>query len=245
MSRAQKTALITGSGKNIGRASALALAADGFNIIVNGSRDKTACDNVADEVRALGVDAHVVMCDVGDPAALRAMAVEALEMFGTVDVLVNNAAVRPNSPFLDADDAEWDRILNVDFHSSRRLAQACIPGMLERGWGRIVNFAGMNAIAGYDGKAPVSAAKHASWGVTKCLAKEFGPKGITANIISPGPIAEETGEQSDKKQKMLSGVPAGRMGVPDEIAAMVRLLVSDEGAYINGQLLQINGGGSM
>ncbi len=245
MPRAKKTALITGSGKNIGRASALALATDGLNIIVNGSRDKAACDNVADEVRALGVDAHVIMCDVGDPAALRAMADEALEMFGGVDVLVNNAAVRPNSPFLDADDAEWDRILNVDFHSSRRLAQACIPGMLDRGWGRIVNFAGMNAIAGYDGKAPVSAAKHASWGVTKCLAKEFGPKGITANIISPGPIAEETGEQPDKKQKMLSGVPAGRMGVPDEIAAMVRLLVSDEGAYINGQLLQINGGGAM
>ncbi len=245
MARAPKTALITGSGKNIGRASALALAAEGLNVIVNGSRDRESCETVASEVQALGVDAHVIMCDVGDPVAVRAMADEAISMFGTVDVLVNNAAVRPNMSFLEADDAEWERVLSIDFHSSRRLAQVCIPGMLERGWGRIINFAGMNAIAGYDGKAPVSAAKHASWGVTKCLAKEFGPHGITVNIISPGPIAEETGEQPEKKQKMIAGVPAGRMGVPAEVAAMVRLLASDDGAYINGQLLHVNGGGSM
>jgi len=242
MAEARKTALITGSGKNIGRASALALARMGFNIVVNGSSNRTNCDNVADEVRAIGTDAHVVMCDVGDKAQVEALAAEAIKTFGNVDVLVNNAAIRPNTSFLDSDDADWERVLNIDFHSARRLSKACIPGMIEKGWGRIINFGGMNAFKGYEGKAPVSVAKHASWGLTKCLAKEFADRGITANIISPGPIADDEGIGDEGKAGYVKTVPVGRKGTPAEVAAMVALLASDEGAYINGQLLQVNGG---
>lgn len=242
MADANKTALITGSGKNIGRATAHALARMGFNIVVNGSSNKANCDRVADEVRAIGPKAHVIMCDVGAKAEVEAMAAEALKMFGTIDVLVANAAIRPNTPFLEADDAAWDRVMNIDFHSARRLAKAFIPGMIAKGWGRIVTYAGMNAIRGYDGKAAVSVAKHASWGMTKCLSQEFGKQGITANIISPGPIAEDDENVVEYKQKFIAGVPAGRMGTPAEVAAMVALLASDEGAFINGQLLQVNGG---
>ncbi len=242
MAESRRTALITGSGKNIGRASALALARMGFNIVVNGSSNRANCDNVADEVRAIGTDAHVVMCDVGDKAQVEALAAEAIKTFGNVDVLINNAAVRPNTSFLDGDDADWERVLNIDFHSARRLSKACIPGMLEKGWGRIINFGGMNAFKGYEGKAPVSVAKHASWGLTKCLAKEFADRGITANIISPGPIADDEGVGDEGKAGYVKTVPVGRKGTPAEVAAMVALLASDEGAYINGQLLQVNGG---
>lgn len=241
MADARRTALITGSGKNIGRASAHEMAKLGYNVVINGSSNKANCDRVADEVRAIGTDALVVMCDVGDKAQVEALAAEAIKTFGAVDVLINNAAVRPNLSFLDAGDDEWDRVMNIDFHSGRRLSKACLPGMLEKGWGRIINFSGMNAMRGYDGKAPVSVAKHASWGLTKCLAKQFAAQGVTVNIISPGPIGEDDGDDDDHKKGMLKGIPAGRMGRPAEVAAMVALLASDAGSFINGQMLQVNG----
>lgn len=244
MGETRRTALITGSGRNIGRASALALAKNGINVIVNGSSNQANCDAVADEVRALGVDALVYMADVGNPAELEKMVSDGTKAFRRIDILVNNAAVRPNSPFLDTGEDEWERILNIDFHAARRLARLCLPGMLENGWGRIINFAGMNAIHGYNGRAPVSVSKHASWGLTKSLAKEFGKQGVTTNIISPGPIAPDEAEPEMREhiESMVGRVPVGRLGRNEEIGAMVALLASDDGAFINGQLLQVNGG---
>lgn len=244
MGETRRTALITGSGRNIGRASALALARDGINVIVNGSSKSAACEIVADEVRALGVDALVCMGDVGNPGDLEKMVAEGIKTFGRIDILVNNAAVRPNSPFLETGEDEWERILNIDFHAARRLAKLCLPGMIEGGWGRIINFAGMNAIHGYNGRAPVSVSKHASWGLTKSLAKEFGKQGITTNIISPGPIGPDEADPEMRAhiEGMVGRVPIGRLGKNEEIGAMVALLASDGGAFINGQLLQVNGG---
>ncbi|MBO6522007.1 MAG: SDR family oxidoreductase [Rhodospirillales bacterium] len=244
MGETRRTALITGSGRNIGRASALALAKNGINIIVNGSSNQANCDAVADEVRALGVDALVAMGNIGNPDDLGAIAAKSFETFGRVDILVNNAAVRPNSPFLETGEDEWERILNIDFHAARRLAKLCLPGMIEAGWGRIINFAGMNAIHGYNGRAPVSVSKHASWGLTKSLAKEFGKQGVTTNIISPGPIGPDEAEPEMREhiESMVGRVPVGRLGKNQEIGAMVALLASDDGAFINGQLLQVNGG---
>ncbi len=244
MGETRRTALITGSGRNIGRASALALAKDGINVIVNGSSNSAACDVVADEVRALGVEALVCMGDVGKPGDLEKMVADGIRAFGRIDILVNNAAVRPNSPFLETGEDEWDRILNIDFHAARRLAKLCLPGMIDGGWGRIINFAGMNAIHGYNGRAPVSVSKHASWGLTKSLAKEFGKQGITTNIISPGPIGPDEADPEMRAhiEGMVGRVPIGRLGKNEEIGAMVALLASDGGAFINGQLLQVNGG---
>ena len=244
MSQIQRTALITGSGRNIGRAAALVLAKQSMNIVVNGSSNQDACEIVANEVREIGPKAIVVMGDVGDINALQNITSEAEKAFGRVDVLINNAAVRPNSPFLETDDDEWARILDIDFHAARRLAKACLPAMIDNGWGRIINFAGMNAIHGYNGRAPVSVSKHASWGLTKSLAKEFGAKGITTNIISPGPIRPDEADPEMRAhiEGMVGRVPIGRLGEADEVAAMVGLLASEDGAFINGQLLQVNGG---
>ena len=244
MNQIQRTALITGSGRNIGRAAALVLAKQSMNIVVNGSSNQDACEIVANEVREIGPKAIVVMGDVGDINALQNITSEAEKAFGRVDVLINNAAVRPNSPFLETDDDEWARILDIDFHAARRLAKACLPAMIDNGWGRIINFAGMNAIHGYNGRAPVSVSKHASWGLTKSLAKEFGAKGITTNIISPGPIRPDEADPEMRAhiEGMVGRVPIGRLGEADEVAAMVGLLASEDGAFINGQLLQVNGG---
>jgi len=238
--------LVTGAGRNIGRACVLELASAGFNVVVNGSKDRAACEGVAKEAAASGVDTMVAMADIGDPKECRRIASEAIARFGSVDVLVNNAALRPAKPFLEMQEADWRRVLSVDLDAAVWLAQACLPGMIAKKWGRIVNFTGMNAIHGYAGRAPVSVAKHGAWGLTKALAKEFGPKGITTNAISPGPIAadvENDAASMHHRQETMAKVPLGRMGTPAEIASVVGLLVADGGAYINGQMIQVNGGG--
>lgn len=245
MTQQRRTALITGAGRNIGRAVALGLAEDGFNVVINGSSDRAACDAVADAARGFGVDVLVAMGDVGTLAECDRIAAEAITRFGAVDVLVNNAALRPAKPFLEMTEAEWRRVMSVDLDASVWLSRACLPGMLERGWGRIVCFTGMNAMQGYGGRAPVSVAKHGVQGLIKALAKEFGPKGITVNAISPGPIAADgdgDAPMTAYRAAAVAKVPVGREGTPAEVAAIARMLVSDGGAYVNGQMLQVNGG---
>ena len=240
----RRTALVTGSGQNIGRACALGLARDGFNVVVNGLNKREQAYAVAEEITELGVDAMVVMGNVGDRVQCRRIYEQAAEKFGYIDVLVNNAAIRPSTPFLELDEAEWTDVLNVDLNAAFYLAQACLPKMVEGGWGRIINFAGMNAIHGYNGRAHVSVAKHGSWGLVKSLAKEFGSRGITANIVSPGPTASDHDDpaMTEHIKSQTSRIPIGRLGEPDEIASIVRMLASDGGAFINGQMIQVNGG---
>ncbi len=244
MPATRRTALITGSGQNIGRAVALALAADGLNIVVNGLKKRVPCEETAEAARAYGVEAIVAMGDVGTAEGCDEVAGTGISRFGSIDVLVHNAAIRPQSPFLEIDEAEWRRVLDVNLNGAFWLARACLPGMVKAGWGRIVNFAGMNAIQGYDGRAHVSVSKHGGWGLTKALAKEFGPKGITVNCISPGPIRSDHDDPAMTAhiKGQVSRIPTGRLGEPDEVAAVVSLLASAKGAFINGQMIQVNGG---
>lgn len=244
MTNSKRTALVTGSGRNIGRAVAVALANDGFDIVINGSKDRDACTETAAAVEKTGARALIVMGNVGDRATCRDVAEQAIGFNGGIDVLVNNAAIRPSADFLEMPEADWQNVLDVNLNAAVWLARACLPGMVERSWGRVINFAGMNAIHGYNGRAAVSVSKHGSWGLAKALAKEFGSKGITANIISPGPIRpeEDNAENTQHIQSMLPRIPAGRLGTPQEVAAAVALLASEKGAFINGQMIQVNGG---
>lgn len=247
MTDTRRTALVTGSGRNIGRATALGLAKDGFNVVLNGSSDENACNDVAAEAGGFGVETLVVMGDVGVEKQANAVVREALDRFGCVDVLVNNAAIRPAAGFLEISSEEWERVMAVDLTAAVWLSRACLPAMIKNGWGRIINFAGMNALQGYASRPHVSVAKHGAWGLTKSLAKEFGPQGITANIISPGPIAPEAGDPDmiAHIESQVSRIPLGRLGQSAEIAATVSWLVSEPGAFVNGQLLQVNGGAQM
>ena len=240
----KRTALVTGSGKNIGKAIAMRLALDGFNIVLNGSKNESNCKAVAEEVKNFNVEAIVCMGDIGLKPEVDEVIRKAISQFGSIDILVNNAAIRPSSAFLKMTNEEWDRVLAVNLSASFWLAQACLPFMQANGWGRIINFAGMNAIHGYRGRAHVSVSKHGSWGLTKSLAKEFGPQGITTNIISPGPIKtdHEDPEMNQHIESMKERIPIGRLGLPEEIAAAVSLLASDDGAFINGEMIKINGG---
>ena len=244
MNKDTKTALITGSGQNIGRGIAHHLAAAGFNIIVNGSSDQEAAEKVASEVRARGIAAMVAMGDVGDKAAAEQIVQAGLDQFGAIDVLVNNAAIRPHAPFLDISEAEWQRVMNVDLNAAIWLSRSVLPAMTHKGWGRIISFSGMNAQRGYPGASPVAVAKHAVWGLTKSLAAEFGPLGITANIISPGTFPGDDPATTDDPKfiKLRDENPVRRLGQPDDVGAMVGYLCSEHGGFVNGQMLQINGG---
>jgi len=241
-----KTAFVTGAGRNIGRAIAVELARRGCNVVINGRSDRASCEAAADAARQSGpgIETLVVTGDVGDAGAVREMTAAALDRFGTVDIVVNNAGVRPLTPFLDSDEEDWQRLLGVNLLAAFRTCRAFLPGMVDKGWGRIVNVTGLNAINGYPGRAPVSAAKHGLWGLTKALAKEFGPHGVTVNAISPGPIRTEHDdpEVTRRIEQRLSQVPLGRLGEPEDIAALAGFLCSNEGGFVNGQMIGSNGG---
>ncbi len=232
-----KTAFVSGSGRNIGRAVVLELARRGCNVIVNGSSDREACDATADAAREFGVAAEVAMGDVSDAGAVAEIA-KAAACHGGVDILVNNAAYRPHKPFLELTDAEWQRVIDIDLTASFLTCRAFLPHMVERGWGRIVGMAGMKAIDGYFEGAPISAAKHGLWGLTKALAKEFGPHGITVNAISPGAIRKD----DEAPGARVGSIPLGHKGDPADIAGVVGFLASDAGRYVTGQMIAANGG---
>ena len=241
-----KTALITGSGRNIGRATALMLAKEGVNVVVNARSNQAEVDAVADEVRALGVRALPVLADVADKSAVDSMVGRALEEFGGIDILVSNVAIRPHRPFLEVTDDEWVRIRSVILDGAIYCSQAAIPSMVENGWGCVIFMTGSGTYRGGGNRAHVSAAKMGLAGLARSLAMEMAPHNITVNVISPGTI--DTVHEASwypegvPESRANSEVPLGRAGFPDEIAAACRYLASDDGAYVTGQTLHVNGG---
>jgi 3-oxoacyl-[acyl-carrier protein] reductase len=234
------TSFVSGSGQNIGRAIAVNLAQMGCNVVVNGSSNRDAAQATADMVEATGAKALVAMGDVGHSDDVATMAQAALAHFGMVDIVVNNAARRPHKPFLEMLDEDWHTVMNTALTSVFYTSRAFLPGMVDKGWGRVINFAGMNAIKGYIEGAPISAAKHGIWGLTKALSMEFAPKGITANVISPGQIRAEAATEDDPARA--AKIPTGFMGQPDDIAAMVGFLASPQARFVTGQMIAVNGG---
>jgi 3-oxoacyl-[acyl-carrier protein] reductase len=241
-----KTAFISGAGRNIGRAIAIELGARHCNLVINGQSNREDCEETARLALEAGAGRVLVaMGNVGDRARIRAVTDEALATFGRVDIAINNAGIRPHTPFLTMRDEDWHEIMDVNLHAAFHVCRAFLPGMVAAKWGRIVNITGKTAMEGYGERVPVSVAKHGLWGMTKALAKEFGTHGITANVISPGAIRQS--EPSDPEvalriAKRAAEIPAGRIGEPADIAALTGFLCSTEAGFINGQMIASNGG---
>lgn len=235
-----KTAYVSGSGKNIGRSIAVHLAKLGANVVINGSSDKVACDETAALVKAAGPQALVVMGDMGKASDVARVTDAALAQFGTVGIVVNNAARRPYKPFLEMTDADWDAVVDLALTGAFRTTRAFLPGMVDQGWGRVINLTGMKAIRGYFEGAPISAAKNGVWGLTKALSTEFASKGITANAVSPGQIRKDGATQDDPGR--VASIPAGFMGSSDDIASVVAFLASPASRFVTGQMIAVNGG---
>ncbi|MBV9200066.1 MAG: SDR family oxidoreductase [Alphaproteobacteria bacterium] len=239
-----KVALITGSGRNIGRATALKLAGEGAHIVVNARANQAEADTVAREVRDLGVKSLAILADVANKNQVDTLAERALSEFGRVDILINNAAIRPHKPFTEVTVQDWERVRGVVLDGAFYLTQAVIPSMVKNGYGRILFFTGDGAFNGGSGRAHVSAAKMGLIGMARALASEFAAHNIRANVVSPGSIdtRRDNPEWYQGRVPNAAGIPLGRQGHVDEIAATCLFLVSDDGGFITGQTIHVNGG---
>ncbi len=237
-----KVALVTGAGKNIGRGIALHLARDGASVVVNGRADRAAVDAVVAEINAMGGQARGIMADVTDPDAVQRMAAEAVAAFGGIDIAVSNPGVRRQTPFLQISAAEWREIMAVALDGAFHLAQAVVPSMIARGGGSFIAMSGVSNHVGTPNRAHVSASKAGLEGLIRALAIELAPQGIRCNCVAPGTIDTVRGAAAGPLPGVTGGVPLGRKGSVDEIAAVVRLLAGPEGGYITGQTVHANGG---
>lgn len=241
---AGKVALVTGAAKNIGRATALELAAAGAAVAVNTRNSKEDADKVVQEIRAAGGQAEAYIADIAKPADVKAMVDGVIKKFGRVDFLVLNASVRTEKPFLELTYEEWRMPLSITLDGAFYLAQACIPSMIANGGGSIVTLGGMMSLSGAKKRIHGSVAKHGLVGFTRGIAREFGDRNIRANSIAPGQMnttraAGRTARPGDEL------VPLGRKGEAEEIATVIRFLCGPASSYISGQSLQINGGQMM
>ena len=236
-----KVALVTGSGRNIGRATVLELARRGADVVVNARSNRDEAESVAAEAREFGVRAIVRIADVGVEHQAYGMVGSVTAEFGRVDILVNNAGMRVSKPFIEMTFDEWREVNAVNMDGPFFTSRAVVPGMIERGWGRIINVSGLNAFKGRAEWAHVCAGKMGALGLTRALAAELAPHGILVNHIVPGAF-DTTRVEGQSTPAPNPDIPVGRLGLPEEIAHTVAFLASDGAAYITGQTIHVNGG---
>jgi 3-oxoacyl-[acyl-carrier protein] reductase len=238
-----RVALVTGSGRNIGRTIALTLAGEGANVVVNARSNRQEAETVAEEARALGVKALPLLADVGNREQLEGLLETALGEFGRIDMVVNNASIRPNRPFAEMTYDDWRHVMATDLDSAFICTKAALPGMLERKWGRVINVSGLQAFQGRHGGAHISASKVGLIGLTRALATELAPNGIRVNCVVPGMIdTTREGQTATRTPARLAEIPSGRMGSTQDIASLCAFLCSDAADYITGQTIHVNGG---
>lgn len=238
-----KNALVTGASGGIGAAVARALHGAGATVGLSGTRVEPLQALAAE----LGARAHVLPCNLAEAEAVEALMKQAVEAMGSVDILVNNAGITRDGLMMRMGDEDWLSVIEVNLNSTFRLCRAALRGMMKARWGRIINITSVVAQAGNPGQVNYAAAKAGVAGMSRSLAQEVGSRGITVNCVAPGLVETAMTDKLNDEQrgKILAGVPVGRMGRPEEIAAGVLYLASDEAAYVTGATLDINGGGDM
>jgi 3-oxoacyl-[acyl-carrier protein] reductase len=249
-----RVALITGAGRNIGKAIALAMAREGADVVVNGLRDVAAIQAVASAIGRAGGRALAIQADVSDPEQVLDMVDRAARELGTIDVLVSNAAIRPYGPVVELSVEEWRRIMAVDLDATFHLSKAVIPGMLRAARGSIIAMSGLAAFGARNNAVAVATAKAGLVGMMRALARDYAGAGVRANTVVPGNIDTERYDQwaylRGQPPRRVSGpagttaedVPMDRRGLPREVAEACVYLASDASSYITGQVLHVSGG---
>jgi len=244
-----KVALVTGSSRGIGREIALAMAREGANVLINYSRSEDAALETVGEIEALGRQAIAVRAGVTERSEVEGMVARAVEEFGRLDVLVNNAGGFPIKPFALITDEDWDEVMDLDLKSVFLCSQAAMAVMRPKKIGAIINIASVSGLVGAVTMVPYSAAKGGVIAFSKALARESAPMGIRVNAIAPGIIETETAisvfPESALKAYTTYQVPLGRLGRPEEIVGLAVFLASDEASYITGQVYAVDGGFTM
>ena len=243
-SLASRVAIVTGSARNIGRATAAMLAREGARIMVHARQD---ADGVAETCRILrqaGAEAGSHLADLTTEAGAQGLIEATITRFGRLDILVNNAAIRRNQPFTTISLQDWHEVMAGSLDCAFLCARHAVPHMQTAKWGRIVNIGGITMFKGLPGRAHVAAAKAGMIGLTRVLASELGPDGITVNMVAPGTIDTVRGTSAGKRpdSAVRAAIPLGRDGTPDEIAHIVTMLCRPDGGYTTGQIIQVNGG---
>jgi 3-oxoacyl-[acyl-carrier protein] reductase len=237
-----KTALVTGATGGIGGAIAKALHAQGAKLAISGTR-REVLDALAAELGG----AAVLPCDLSSKDQVEALIPDAEKALGQLDILVANAGITKDNLFVSLKDDDWEQVININLTSTFRLARAAVKGMMRRRFGRVIGITSVVGVTGNPGQANYTAAKAGMIGMFKSIGKEYAKRGVTANCIAPGFIASPMTDKLNDKQReaILQMVPAGKLGSGDDIGAAVVYLASNEGAYVTGQTLHVNGGMAM
>ena len=238
-----RRALVTGASGGIGGAIARGLHGQGATVALSGTR-RDALEALAAE---LGDRTHVLPANLSDPASIEALIAEAEKAMGGLDILVNNAGITRDGLAVRMKDEDWQAVIDLNLVATFRLCRAALKGMMKQRSGRIINIGSISGVIGNPGQANYAAAKAGIVGMSKAMAQEVATRGITINCVAPGFIATAmTDAVSDKtRERFLSGIPMGRLGTVEEVAACVAFLAADEASYVTGQTLHVNGGMAM
>lgn len=239
-----KSALVTGASGGIGGAIAKTLHAQGAEVVLSGTREAALVDLAGE----LGERVHVLTADLGDSESVSNLASEAEKIAdGGIDILINNAGITKDGLLVRMKDEDWEQVLRVNLGSSFRLSRSLLRGMMKRRWGRIVGISSIVGATGNPGQTNYAASKAGMVGFSKALAAEVANRGITVNVVAPGFIETAMTDvlEDEQKGRLLAGIPAGRLGAPEDIAAAVGYLASEEAAYVTGTTLHVNGGMAM
>jgi 3-oxoacyl-[acyl-carrier protein] reductase len=238
-----KTALVTGASGGIGGAIARALHGAGATVAISGTR-RDALDQIAGQ---LGERCHVLTCNLADKDDVETLVPRADDAMGKVDILAANAGVTKDNLLVQLRDEDWEQVITVNLTSTFRLARAAVRGMMRRRFGRVIGITSVVGVTGNPGQGNYVAAKAGLTGMMKSIGQEYAKRGITANCVAPGFIATPMTDKLNEKQRdaILARVPIGRLGTPQEVAAAVLYLASDEASYVSGQTLHVNGGMAM
>lgn len=239
-----KTAVVTGSGRGIGRAVALKLADLGVNVVLNATQGSRTVDEVEKGISARGVGCAVVRADVRNTAEAEKIIQTAVERFGRVDILVNNAGITRDNLIIRMSEQEWDDVLDTNLKGTFNCIKAVSRIMLKQKSGRIINITSVSGIVGAAGQANYSSSKAGVIGLTKACAKELASRGITVNALAPGLIDTDMTKvlSGEIKEEYMRNIPLKRLGTPEDVANAVAFLASDEAGYITGQIINIDGG---
>ena len=242
-----RVALVTGAGRRIGRAVAKRLAEDGCAVAVNYRSSAEAAQALVEEITAAGGTAQAFAGDVSDPEAVKKLFEDVKNALGPVEILVNNAGRTQAGLLMRMKDADWDNVLDADLKSVFLCTREAIRNMVRAKWGRIINISSVVGLTGNPGQANYGAAKAGVIGFSKCVAREYAAKGVTVNCVAPGYIATDMTKvlPDAAKQAILSGIPQGHQGAPEDVANAVSFFAQDSSSYITGQVLAVDGGMTM